>query len=799
MAQVSFGPFRLDTTERRLHGAGSVIPLRPKTFAVLDHLVSRPGRLVTKEQLLAAVWPDTAVSDAVLKVCVREIRDALEDDAGHARYVETAHRLGYRFIGQVSVTNLPVALSSLVGRRREVDDISARLGAARLVTLVGAGGCGKSRLALEVAWTLRDGFEDGAWWVDLASFSDQAFVSQAAAVALGVREQPAEDLSSVLARYVSTRDLLLVVDNCEHLAAATAMLLQRLMRAGPRLRVLATSREPLKAEGEHVCAVPSLSIPDGSSVLAVTQALEYDAIRLFDERARACAPSFTLTARNCRAVAEICRQVDGLPLAIELAAARVPAISVEGIASRLGDSLRVLALGRRSDPARHQTLRAAIDWSYDLLEAGDRRLLARLSVFAGGFTLEAAAPVGGSGSGQDADLLDGLSRLIDKSLVFVADRQAVDWRYRLLETVRQYAHEQLVSSDDVRDVVARYVRHYRDFAENIDRGINTADRPLRLAALEREHANLREAMRRALDAGHDTDAARLASALFWFWFHRGYWREGRTFLGAVIERGGSPDDVRARALLGDGVLAWAEGAHSQAAARLQEAVAIGEAHADASTTAHALHFLAMVRLAEGDAPAGGQLAREAVRIARRAADPFCLAIALASHGVALLALESYDQASVALTESVELGRRASDGWAMALPLRNLAIIACRRGHYEIARQLLEESLRGLRDLREKWFLSRSIETLAGVLAAAAEHERAAVLFGAAERLRESVGASVLAFYRADYDRAVLSVRHVLAARDFERSWHLGRNLTLTEMIDYALGEEHVARDDVPNT
>ena len=793
MPQVSFGPFRLDRSDRRLRRGATVIPLRPKAFAVLDYLVARPGRLVTKEQLLAAVWPDTAVSDTVLKVCVREIRDALGDDAEHPRYLETAHRLGYRFIGQLSPTNLPAVVSSLVGRRREIEAVSSALERSRLVTLVGAGGSGKSRLALEVAGSMGESVTDGAWWVDLASFSDGAFVPQAVAVALGVRDQPGERLTAVLARFLSTREVLLIVDNCEHLVAAAADLLHGLLRAAPRLRVLATSREPLKTEGEHLFAVPTLSVPGSAGVLSASQALEYEAVSLFDERARAVLPSFVLSDGNCQAVIDICRHLDGLPLAIELAAARVPALAVEEIAARIHDCLRLLGTGPRSGLPRHQTLRAAIDWSYELLSDAERRQLARLSVFVDSFTLEAAECVGMPSEGSDAEVFDLMSRLIDKSLVFVTDRQeSCPWRYRLLETVRQYAQERLLSGGEAADVLACYIRYYRSLAERLAPGINTADRPARLAALEREHGNLRQAIERAASVGYHGEAARLASALFWFWFHRGHWREGRTFLGAAIEHETASTEVRARALLGDGVLAWAEGAYASAGTRLEECAAISRSLRDACTTAHALHFLAMVRLAEGNESAGRPLAEEAVRLGRTADDAFCLTIALASYGVLLLTLGDYDKAQAALQESVDLGRHAGDAWVVALPLRNLAIVACRRSEYDVARRLLEESLRGLRDLREKWFLSRGIETLAEVFAGLAEHERSARLFGAAERLRETVGASVLAFYQADYDHAVAVVRQALGGAAFERCWSLGRSLSPEEAVDYALGESDLA-------
>ena len=786
--QVTFGSFRLDRVNRSLHRGLSVIALRPKAFAVLEHLVTRAGRLVTKDQLLAAVWPGTTVTDTVLKVCVREIRDALGDDSDAPRFIETAHRLGYRFIGQAAHTNLPTRLSSLVGRQREIVDITQALERSRLLTLTGAGGSGKSRLALEVAGSLDEKFNDGVWWVDLAPLGDESFVPQAVATVFGVRDQPGQILTHVLRRFLAPREVLLVVDNCEHVIGASASLLQALLQAAPRLRILATSREPLRSDGERVFLVPPLSVPGSEHALLPDGSLEYESVRLFAERAQAALPSFALSSSNCQAVADICRHLDGMPLAIELAAARIRALSPEQIAARLDDCLRLLGSGHRTELPRHQTLRAAIDWSYDLLTDSERRLLRRLSVFVDSFTLEAAEDVA-AGSGADGTgVVDILSHLIDKSLVHATDREGTIRRYRLLETVRQYAYEQLLAAEDASPTLAQHTDHYLRLVEGIEPRINTSDRQTWLAVLEREHSNLRIVLeRRSRDAPQDR-VSRLASALFWFWFHQGHWREGRTFLSAVIARDHRPTPSRARALLGDGVLAWAEGDLGVAGPRLEEAVALGRTIDDLPTAAHALHFLAMVRLAEGDAAAGRALGVEAVALARTTADASCLTLALASNGVVLLALERYDEARAALEESIARGREADDAWAVALPLRNLAIIAYRQQDYGTARTLLEESLHGLRTLGEKWFLSGSIETLAEVMVAAGEYERAAHLFGAAETLRDAVGASILVIYRADYERAIGMARTALGHERFGLCWTVGRALSADEAVAYALGE-----------
>ena len=784
MTQITFGPFRLDGADRRLHHGGDVVPLRPKTFAVLDHLAARPGRLVTKEQLLAAVWPDTAVTDTVLKVCIREIRDALGDDPESPRYIETAHRLGYRFVGHVSTTNLPAAVSPLIGRLADIADISRELGRTRLLTLTGPGGSGKSRLAIEVAASLGDRFGDGVWWIDLAPVGDDRFVPQAIAMALGVRDHPSQPLTPLLGRFLAARQTLLVIDNCEHVIGAVAALIEALLPHAPALRVLATSREPLRADGERVRVVPPLPVP-GPEVSTKEAAIQYDAVKLFEDRATAALSSFTLDDGTCPPVVEICRRLDGMPLAIELAAARVAGLSVTQIASRLHDCFGLLGTGRRAGLARHQTLRAAIEWSDNLLTDEERRVFRSVSVFVGSFTPEAAEHIAAAGD----HVLDVIGRLVDKSLVVPERAVTGEWRYRLLETVRRYAHEKLLGdAAHAAEVFARHAAFYLQLAERMEPQINTAARSSSLARLARDHSDLRAAIERALRDADYAQASRLAGALFWFWFHRGLWREGRTFLQAAIAHEQGSRSRRARVLLGDGVLAWAEGDHAVAAARLEECIAIGGAAEDASTAAHALHFLAMVRLTEGRAGEGRPLAEEAIRKARAAGDAFCLMLALASHGVLLVAAGHLEDARAVLEESVERGRAARDTWAMALPLRNLAIIASRCGEHDRARELLEDSLRGLRDLGEQWFLSRSIETLAEVLSRGDQHPRAASLFGSAERLRDAVGAPVLFFYRADYDEAIVRTRAALGDREFDRRWREGRALTPDQAVAYALGE-----------
>lgn len=562
--------------------------------------------------------------------------------------------------------NLPAALTTFVGRAREIREIAQAIEQSRLLTLVGPAGCGKSRLAVEAARAVADRFGDGVWWVDLAPVGDGAMLSHVVAAALGVRDQPRGRLTTGLARFLTTREILLVLDNCEHVIGAAAELIQATLKFARRVRALATSREPLRIDGEHVLLVPPLSYPESRDNPRGDRALEYEAITLFADRAGTASAPLPMSDDNSREVIDICRRVDGMPLAIELAAARARRLPVGQIAASLQECFDEIASDPSSDVPRHQTVLTAIDWSYDLLTGEEQQLLRRLAVFVGDFTLDAAVSVTALTDSQ-GEMRDRITRLIEASLVFATERdQAGESAYRLLETVRQYAHEKLLATGDAPGVLMRHVEYYLWFAEDTASRMNTSDRQACLVSLEREYSNLRAALERASRSGERSDAARIATALFWFWFHRGRWREGRTLLGAAIHHEASLTWTRARALLGDGVLAWAEGDQATAKMRLEECAAIGRTLSDKPTTAHALHFLALVRLAAEDASGARPLAKEAVRLARTSDDSFSLTLSLASYGVVLVVLDELDAARVALEESVERGREAADGWALAL-------------------------------------------------------------------------------------------------------------------------------------
>ena len=796
--QVVFTPFRLDAANRRLYRGEEVIPLRPKAFAVLKFLVERPGRTVSKDDLLDAVWPDTAITDTVLKVCVRELRGALSDDPKTPRFIETVHRSGYRFIAEVTTNNLPVYLNSFVGRSREIDEVRRLLGETRLLTLVGVGGSGKTRLAACVAVDPTSNREDGVWWVDLAPLSDPGLVPQTIAATLGLREQLGRPLIHTLVQHLRDKHLCLVLDNCEHLIESCAALASDLLRACAGLTILATSREPLSIAGETAWTVPPLALPDPQRDATPGEVMESEAVCLFIERARAAHPSFAPTDQAASALARVCRHLDGIPLAIELAAPRVKTLTVDQIAARLENCLSFLTGGGRTEAARHQTLRAAIDWSYDLLSGKERTLLGRLSVFAGGWSLEAAEAICVGERIERDDTLDLLAHLIDKSLVVFDDRDGGGGaRYRMLETVRQYARARLEASAETESVRRLHAGYFRKLAEDLEPTINTRERATRLAEVETEHDNLRGALRWALESGEVPTAQRLCGALWWFWFHRGYRNEGRRWLEEAIATDTGRVDTgaaRAKALVGAGVLAWTQGDRSAARERLEQSVTIWRELDRRRPLAEALHFLANEMLAQGHADKARALAEESISLYRcEGSDEFGLAVTLATLGIAAMAEEQYTAARAALEESASISRRMEDNWALALSVRNLGIVAFRQGDHSGAIRFLTESLVVLRDLDEKWFISRSLETLATVLAIDGDSCAAARLFGAGEALREAVGASVLPVYRPDYDRGLEALRRRLGNANLRELWSEGRAMTVEQAVAYALVEAQSVR------
>lgn len=680
--------------------------------------------------------------------------------------------------------NLPLELSSFVGRKREISEVKKLLSEKRLLTLTGPGGSGKTRLALEAAKDLVKVLEDGVWLVELASLSDPDLVPQTVVSALEVREQPNRTLIETLTDVLNEKALLLILDNCEHLVGACARLAEALLRSCPNLRILATSREALGVGGEISWPVPSLSLPDSRHPPSSDELLGSEAVRLFVERAGAVLPGFALEGHNARAVVELCRKLEGMPLAIELAAARVRVLSVPQISERLDECFRLLKTESRTVVPRQRTLRATIGWSYELLSREEQVLFQRLSVFAGGFALEAAESVC-SGEGIERDeALDLLSHLVEKSLVVKAERDG-EARYRLLETIRQYGQEKLLESEAGQAVRKRHATFFLELAEEIEPRINGADRRMSLERLEVEHDNLRAALRSAGETG-----LRLAGALWWFWLHRGHVGEGRRWLEGLLEQAGP--SVRtatlAKALCGAGWLAYAQGDLATARPRLEQSVEVYRETDDRRGLAYALAFLPVVLAYQGDFAPADSAAEESVRLFREVGDQWGLAIALTDRGIVAEARTDYDLANNLFEESAAIMRKLGDHWALSLPLRHLGIVASRQGDYVRAEDLYKDSLVQCREVGEKWLISLCLEELAGVAGAQGAYARAARLWGAEETLRERLGASVRALYRAAYEHGVQAAERGLGDEAFAAAWAEGRAMTLEGAVSYALEE-----------
>jgi predicted ATPase/class 3 adenylate cyclase len=618
---------------------------------------------------------------------------------------------------EILVTNLPsLQLTSFVGRERQMEEIKTLLGSSRLLTLLGPGGTGKTRLALQVAGDLLAEFPRGVWLVELAPLSDPETVVPTAAAAFNVREAPSRPLLESLIDYLKPRELLLLLDNCEHLVEAAAHLADAILRTCPKVRLLATSRAPLGVHGETTYRVPPLTRPDPAKVLTADQLGQFEAARLFIERALISNPQFMATDRNAFAVARVVHRLDGIPLAIELAAARVKVLSVEQIAARLDDRFRLLTTGARVGVPHHQTLRATIDWSHELLSVPERVLFRRLAVFAGGFSLEAAERVGAGGEIDELDVLDLLARLVDKSLL-VTEELDGDVRYRLLETIREYGKERLAASGEEAEVRGRHLRWHLALAEQAEPHLRGPEQITWLDRLELDHDDLRAALDwSATSPEHAGAAMRLAASLHRFWVLRGHLGEGRQHLEATLARGaGVSAELRAQAGYAAAVLAFAQGDYARADALARESLEDQRARRDHIGTALSLNVAGTVARNRGDYQQAAALLEESLALSRQANQQWAMAEALNILGVIARRQRDLNRAKMLLEESLALWRQLGDKWGLAFVLGHLGVVARYQGNYERSRLLHAESLalrRELGDMRDTALALVSLGVLA---------------------------------------------------------------------------------------
>jgi predicted ATPase/class 3 adenylate cyclase/DNA-binding CsgD family transcriptional regulator len=704
------------------------------------------------------------------------------------------------------LNNLPSQPTPLVGREREVAGVCRllRRREVRLLTLTGPGGTGKTRLGLQVAADLVDEFEDGVFFVPLASISDPYLVVPTVARALDITETGGRTPEEALKDYLRNKEILLVLDNFEQVVEA-APLVSELLSACLALKVLVTGRTVLRIYGEWEFSVPPLKVPDLKLPQPVERLTQYEAVRLFVERAQAAKADFSVTNENALAVAEICAHLDGLPLAIELAAARIKLLPPQAMLARLGNRLKLLTGGARDLPERQRTLRATMEWSHELLDEGEKILFARLAVFAGGCTLEAMEAVcDAEGDLPLDDALDGASSLLEKSLLRQEERsEESEPRFSMLETIREYAQERLEESEAAEKIRRLHAEFYLALAEEVEPKINSADRGVWLSYLETEYDNLRAALRWSAETEGAEAGLRLAGALVYFWIYRGYHNEGRGWLDNLLasrKKTGAlaRTKARAKALWGAGVIAWDQGNHTKARPLLEESVALWQELGDRHGLALALQILSVEMMSHSEQAIARSLAEKSVAMFRMIeTDAYGLALSLASLGIIIVNQGDYALGSSFLEESAAISRKAGDNWTLSLPLRNMGVASFRQGDLERAASLFRESLTVLREVGERWFITRSLEYLAAVIAMQGDHARAARLFGAGESLRDKIGESVLEFYRADYDRGVAAAHAGLDEQSFAAMWAEGRTMELEEAIEYALGEREPSPPATP--
>ena len=563
-------------------------------------------------------------------------------------------------------SNLPEQLTPFIGRQREIVQVQELLRAHRLVTLTGSGGVGKTRLSLQVAGKMLAEIPDGVWYMELAPVSDPDRVPQSVAAALGLREDPNRPLMETLIDFLSSREILIVLDNCEHLLEACARLADALLRKAPRLKIFASSREALGIDGEYAFRVPSLTVPDPRRLPDLADLQEYESVRLFVERAHEVLPDFVLNERNAPSIAQICQRLDGIPLALELAAARLNLLTPEQLASRLDSAFRLLTGGSRTALPRQQTLRAAIDWSYELLSTAERILLRRLAVFAGGSTLEAIEAVC-TGDGLEAQqILDLLSGLVNKSMIGASRSQPAETRYRLLETVRQYAREKLYEAKESQTFYDHHLDYYMELAEAVEHQLRTANALQRLQMLEREVDNLRSALSWALDDIGSLKikaGLRLASSLLNFWHTQNYQNEGYTWLkkGLSTEDADPPDTrMRARACFAAGHLLYPLGRRSEARQWVEESLAIYRKIEDASGVVMAQSMLGEIYSSNGSYDEANALCGTSLAACRTLNDPWLLAWVLCRYGMCLMDQGDNSLARRHLEESLTIFERLGD-------------------------------------------------------------------------------------------------------------------------------------------
>ena len=805
VAQWAFDDVLIDNDAREVRRNGIPVPLSPKAFQLLGILVSARPKALSKQELQEHLWPDTFVVEKNLTNLISEIREKLDDDPAHPRFIRTVPRFGYAFVhppsampGQADAAgttgtaaaaasrqhNLPNARTSFIGRERELADLMSRASRTPLLTLTGVGGCGKTRMALELGRRLVDTFDDGVWFVDLSGVSEAALIEQSVASALDLRQQPPASLLQLVSGFLRPRRALLILDNCEHLIADCARVADALLTGAPGLTILATSREPLAIDGEAVWPVPPLSLPpaDDQPLDAIE---ECESVRLFLARATAVDPAFRITDANRSAAVDICRQLDGVPLAIELAAARLTVLSVDQVCERLADRFALLQRGSFTAPPRQRALEASVDWSYDLLAAPERLMFQRLAVFPGGGTIDTVEEVcAGDGVARD-QVLPLLTHLVNKSLVTVDDDPSGDRRYRYLETIRHYAIRRLQESGDADRLGARHLAAYVDLARRAEPGLMGGDQLFWLRRLRAERDNLRAALESSLSRpDRAADGLELATALVWFWIMRGAFSEGQHWLSRALAMNPAPGArIRARASTGLGDMLFFQGDLEGASGLFDEGVAQARAAGDLAAAAHALGMHALACMERNELAAGARLAAEALEVANVTQTLEARGPSASFFAYQALAQGDVDRCASLHEELLTLTHASGNKWALAIVTFDLALARVIQGRAGDASLLCADAIALSREFADYRGMAWSFGVLAGAEAVAERPLRAATMLGVMEAMCERAGAPAQpSFTRWIFDPYFGAVQTALGPARYLEALDAGRAMSVDDAI-----------------
>jgi predicted ATPase/DNA-binding SARP family transcriptional activator len=694
---------------------------------------------------------------------------------------------------ETQITNLPIPLTSFIGRKRETAEVKALLGSSRLLTLTGPGGSGKTRLAIQVATDLLDAFKDGVWWVELEALTSEALVPQAIAKALGTQETAHQPLHEALAHFLRSKHLLLILDNCEHLIQGSARISSYLLGACPHLKILTTSREPLSISGENVWYTPTLSFPDLQGLSLVDLLLEYEGVRLFVERAKAVRSDFALTEGNAPFVTQICHRLDGIPLAIELAAARVKVLTPEQIAARLDDRFRLLTGGSRTALPRHQTLAAVIDWNYALLKEQERILFRKLGVFSGGWRLVAAEAICSGGGVTIHEVLDLLASLVDKSLVIRENGHEGESRFRMLETIRQYSFEKLLESEEQNEIQNKHLEYFVELVESAKPhlGFFLPDREFVpwVRILGPEQDNVRAALKFSQsDSAFFEPGLRMAGKLHWFWLARGQLSEGKEWLERILAKSQVVSKpVQAQAWLSAGFLGCWQGDFAAGRASLEQSLALFTEIKERSGQAFSLAGLGFAANGLGDHAQAGSMFNQSLEIAREINDKWLISFALHFTAIGTSFRGELELARSQFEEHIKLTKEGMGNvQGTAFSLFHLGRIARLQGDYPGSHNFHAEGMKMFWQMEDRRGLGYSLSGFACLALAQEDIEKAAKLFGATDSIRAEVGSLLEEVLQSEHDGAKVTARDFLGEQNFNAAWSEGGAMSLEQAVHCAL-------------